>query len=133
MTRTALVRTMAVGALSGMRAMAGPMALARRHGGTAARVLGVLSGAEMIADKTPFVGNRTDAVPLAGRAVMGGLAGAYIAYEYRENVVAGGLLGAAAAIAAAHLAFQIRTRLPVSNVAAGALEDAVVIGLVQQV
>lgn len=133
MTRTALVKTIAVGALSGMRALAGPMALARRHGGAAARVLAVLGGAEMIADKTPFVGNRTDAVPLAGRAVMGGLAGAFIAHEYRESVILGSVLGAAAAIAAAHLAFQIRTRTPLSNTTAGAIEDAIVIGLLQRI
>lgn len=133
MNSTALIRTIAVGALSGMRSLAGPMALARRRGGSTARVLTVLGGAEMVADKTPYVGNRTDAVPLAGRAVMGGLAGGFIAGEYRENILLGALLGASAAVIAAHLAFQIRTRLPMSDVMSGALEDAVVIGLMQKI
>ena len=133
MNRNALRRTLAVGALSGMRSLAGPMALARSRGGSLAGVIAVLGGAEMIADKTSFVGDRIDPLPLAGRAAMGGLAGAYIAHEYRENMLLGGLLGAASAVAAAHLAFQIRKRLPVSNVAGGALEDAVVIGLMQRI
>ena len=133
MNRNALRRTMAVGALSGMRSLAGPMAVARSCGGSLAGVFAVLGGAEMIADKTSLVGDRIDPLPLAGRAAMGGLAGAYIAHTYRENLLAGGLLGAASAVAVAHLAFQIRKRLPVSNVAGGALEDAVVIGLMQRV
>ena len=133
MNPNALRRTMAVGALSGMRSLAGPMALARSRGGNLAGLIGILGGAEMIADKTRFVGDRIDPLPLAGRAAMGGLAGAYIAHEYGEDILFGGLLGASAAVAAAYLAFYIRRRLPVSNVAGGALEDAVVIGLMQRI
>ncbi|HET7694155.1 MAG TPA: hypothetical protein VFK57_00455 [Vicinamibacterales bacterium] len=127
------MRTLAAGALTGMRSMAGPMALARSRGGNAARAIAVFGGAEMIADKTRFVGNRIDAAPLAGRAVIGAVVGGFVAHEYRENIAIGALLGASAAVAAAHLAYYVRRRLPVSNVVGGALEDAVVIGLMQQI
>ena len=133
MNRNALRRTMAVGALSGMRSLAGPMALARARGGALAGVIALLGGAEMIADKTSVVGDRIDPLPLAGRAAMGGLAGAYVAHTARENMLLGGLFGAASAVAAAHLAFHIRKRLPLSNIAGGALEDAIVIGLMQRI
>jgi hypothetical protein len=133
MNRTALGRTIALGALTGMRTFAGPTALARRHPGTLTGVLAVLGGGEMVADKTSFVGNRIDAAPLAARAAVGALVGGIAAREGRNSVILGSLLGASAAIAAAYLAYYLRTRLPISNVAGGALEDAVVIGLMKTV
>lgn len=133
MDSAVLTRTLALGALTGMRTLAGPMALARTHPGNLAKVIAVLGGAEMVADKTSFVGNRIDALPLAARAVVGALVGGVVAREGRGNVVFGCLLGASAAVAAAHLAYYARTRLPLSNVAGGALEDAVVIGLLKAV
>ena len=131
--RAALGRTIALGALTGMRTFAGPMALARRHPGSLTVAIAVLGGAEMVVDKTSFVGNRIDAAPLAARAVVGAVVGGLVAREGRNSVVFGSLLGASAAVAAAHLAYHVRTRLPISNVAAGALEDAVVIGLMKAV
>ncbi len=125
----ALRKTIALGALTGMRSMAGPAALALPRGGLLARVVGLLAASEMVADKTAFVGDRIDAGPLAGRAVIGAIVGGVIAYEAEESVALGGLLGAAAAVAAAHLAFQARRRLPVSNVEGGLIEDALVAGL----
>jgi hypothetical protein len=133
MNSTALCRTIALGALTGMRTFAGPLALARTHRGNLTGVLAAFGGAEMVADKMPFIGNRIDAAPLATRAAVGALVGGIAAHEARENVVFGCLVGASAAIAAAHLAYYVRRRLPVSNVAGGALEDAVVIGLMRSV
>ena len=133
MNSTALRRTIVLGALTGMRTLAGPMALARTHRSRVTGLVAALGGAEMIADKTSFVGNRIDPAPLAGRAVVGAIMGGVVAHESRESVVVGALIGASAAIAAAHLAFYVRTRLPVSNVVGGALEDAVVIGLMDRV
>ena len=124
-----LVRALGFGALTGVRSMAGPAALAFESDGPVKNVVGLLAAGEMIADKTPFVGDRIDAAPLAARAVMGGIVGAVVAYEARESVWLGGLIGASAAIAAAHLAYRLRKRLPVSNPIGGAIEDAVVIGL----
>ena len=80
----------------------------------------------MMADKTSFVGNRTDPVPQAGRAVIGALVGGVIARQDRQSVWLGALIGGAAAVAATHIAYQWRTRLPLSPTAGGLLEDALV-------
>jgi uncharacterized membrane protein len=109
--------------------MAGPAALAFESDGPVRSVIGLLAAGEMIADKTPFVGDRIDAAPLAARAVMGGIVGGVVAYEADDDVLIGGLIGASAAIAAAHLAYRLRKRLPVSNPVGGAIEDAFVLGL----
>jgi uncharacterized membrane protein len=83
---------------------------------------------EMIADKTAVVGNRTDVGPQSGRALMGALVGAFVAHEDGEPVWLGALVGAGTAVAATHLSYQWRTRVPLANTLAGLLEDAVVIG-----
>jgi uncharacterized membrane protein len=129
MTSTAFRKTLALGALTGMRSMAGAAALAAERGGPIAGLVGLLAGGEMIADKTSLVGNRTDAAPLAGRAVLGAVVGGIIAHEEEANVAFGALLGASAAVVVAHLAFHARKRLPLSNVAAGLAEDALVVAL----
>jgi uncharacterized membrane protein len=121
-------KTLALGALTGMRSMAGPAALAFQHGGMLKRVVGLLAASEMVADKTALVPDRIDAGPLAGRAVLGAVVGGIVCYEEDDNVWLGALLGASAAIVAAHLAYQARRRLPVSNAVGGMIEDAVVIG-----
>ena len=124
-----LFRAIGFGALTGVRSMAGPAALAFESDGPVKNVVGMLAAGEMIADKTPFVGDRIDAAPLAARAVMGGIVGGVVAYEADDSVLVGGVLGASAAIAAAHLAYRLRKRLPVSNPVGGAIEDAFVLGL----
>jgi len=121
-------KTLALGALTGMRSMAGPATLALRHGGLLGRVVGLLAASEMVADKTTLVPDRIDAGPLVGRAVLGAVVGGVVCYEDEENVLLGALLGASAAVVTAHLAYQARKRLPVSNAVGGMIEDAVVIG-----
>ncbi len=117
------------GALSGMRSMAGPTTLSLRQGGYPAGAMAVLAIGEMVVDKMPFVGSRLAPGPLAGRAMMGALAGGVIARRGRGNVVAGAVVGAAAAIAAAYLAYHARKRLPVSGALGGAIEDLAVLGI----
>ena len=129
MTSTAFRKTLAVGALTGMRSMAGAAALAAERGGPFAGLIGVMAGGEMIADKTSLVGNRTDTVPIVGRAVLGAVVGGIVAHEEDANVVFGALLGASTAVVVAHLAFHARKRLPLSNVAGGMAEDALVVAL----
>jgi uncharacterized membrane protein len=124
-----LFRALGFGALTGVRSMAGPAALAFERDGPVKNVVGLLAAGEMIVDKTPFVGDRIDAAPLAARAVMGGIVGGVVAYEADDDVLIGGLIGASAAIAAAHLAYRLRKRLPFSNPVGGAIEDAFVVGL----
>lgn len=122
-------RIIALGAITGMRSMAGAAALAVQHGGMSRRVVPVLAAAEMIADKTPAIGSRIEAAPLAARAVMGAIVGCIIAMEDNRNQLAGAALGATAAVIAAHLAYHARKSLPVSTAVGGMIEDAVVIGL----
>lgn len=129
MSNASIRKIVALGALTGMRSMAGAAALAFQYGGTSFRVMPVLAAAEMIADKTAGIGNRIDAAPLAGRAIMGAIVGCVIAMEDNRNQLAGAALGAAAAVIAAHLAFHARKRLPVSPTVGGMIEDAVVLGL----
>jgi uncharacterized membrane protein len=129
MNQSALGRTLALGAITGMRSTAGAATLAFEHGGAVANVFGLLAAGEMIADKMPFIGDRIDPGPLAARALMGAAVGAAVAYEERDNLLIGGLIGAATAVAVAHLAFHARRRPPVSSPVGGAIEDALVMGL----
>ena len=127
MTRLDTFRILALGALTGMRSMAGPATIALRYGGPIRKVALLLAAGEMVVDKLPIVGDRIEAAPLVGRAVMGALAGGLIAREARSNIPAGAALGAAAAVAAAHLAYRARRGLHMPAVAGGLLEDAVVV------
>ena len=128
MNSQTLNETIALGAVTGMRSFAGPAALAMRYGGVFKAIVPLMAVGEMIADKTDAIGNRTDPAPLAGRAVMGAVVGALVSREHGEPPVTGALLGAAVAVAAAHLAFQVRRRMPMNTVIAGLVEDAVVLG-----
>ena len=83
----------------------------------------------MVADKTSLVGDRVDALPLAGRAIIGALVGALIAREEDQNALLGGMVGSGTAVVAAHLAYQGRKRLAASSFAGGLLEDALVIAI----
>ena len=129
MNATTLERIVVLATLTGMRSMAGPTLLALPHPGVARLVMALAAAGEMVADKTPLVGNRVDALPLAGRAIIGGLVGALIARENEENAFLGVMVGSATALVAAHLAYQGRKRLPASSLVGGLLEDGLVIAI----
>ena len=129
MKQSTLIKILAFGAATGMRSMAGIATLSLAKGGMTRRIMPALALGEMVLDKTPLVGDRVDALPLAGRALMGALTGGVIAREHRDSVVPGGLLGAASAIMAAHLAYRARKRLPSPNVGGGLVEDAIVLAI----
>ena len=129
MNTVTLKRIVVLGALTGMRSMAGLATLALPHAGVARPVMALAVAGEMIADKTALVGDRVDALPLAGRAIMGALVGALIAREEDQNALLGGMVGSAAALVAAHLAYHARKRLPAWNFAGGLLEDGLVIAI----
>ena len=126
MNGTALIDTLTLATITGMRSMSGPTALALARGGVSPQLLGTLAAGEMIVDKTSFVGDRTDAVPLAGRALMGAIVGGFLARERGGSLLLGGLLGATTAVAATHLAYQARQRLPFSSAVNGLIEDSIV-------
>lgn len=134
-----------IGCVAGMRSMAAPALLSRQltehpHRGPAGRllasppvasVLPVLAAGEMVADKTPFIPDRTEAVPVAGRALMGALCGAAICHGTRSEQMAGALVGAAAAVGATFLAYTIRRRAgeALPDLVLGMAEDALVLAL----
>lgn len=129
MTRETLTRILVLGALTGSRSMAGVTTLAMQRGDALRPVLLLAAAGEMAADKLPGIGNRTDALPLAGRALLGAVAGALVARETHADAVAGGLVGAAAAIVAARLACRWRLRGAPAGLAGGVLEDAAVLAV----
>ena len=93
--------------------------------------LQLLEIGEMIGDKTPIIPSRTSLLPLLGRAAIGAFAGAALFASRKRPLAAGVALGAVSATAAAYAAegvrMQITERLGVPNVAAGLLEDGIVL------
>ena len=94
--------------------------------------MAVLAVGEALADKLPFMPNRTDPPAVAARAVSGGLSGAAICSSAKRSMLAGALIGAAAAVGATFGAYKLRkwagehSHLPHPLIAI--LEDATVAG-----
>ncbi len=111
------------GLIAGMRSMTLPAFLnhylKRRDGGVAnllARsaatpLLRLLATGELIADKTPFVPDRTEPPSLAGRAIVGGLCGVAIAERRNGARLGAALLGSAAAVGSTFLSYELRKRI----------------------
>jgi uncharacterized membrane protein len=127
MNRGTVKKIVILGSLTGMRSMAGLATLAMAHR-TARPVMALAAAGEMLADKTSLVGDRIDPLPLAGRVVVGAGVGALVGKQ-DNHALLGAILGGAIAMAAAHLAYRVRKRLPVSSLAGGLLEDTVVVAL----
>lgn len=102
-----------------------------------ARVMAFFAGGEMLADKAPFVPDRTSAVPLIGRAVMGSLTAAAFAVHRRTPVLVPAAVGAASAIASTFIAYHARRyasdHLEVPDQLLGLIEDAIVLGISQTI
>lgn len=126
-TPSTLALAAGFGIVAGMRSMSAPALLSRRlrhlpayrvrRKGRAVRllasrrtaaVLTALAAGEMVADKMPGVPARTDPPGLMGRAVMGALSGAAVAGWRGGTAVGAMLVGGAAAVASAHLAYVLR-------------------------
>jgi hypothetical protein len=129
MNAASLNETLALGAMTGMRSMAGAATLSLGRHSILKHLIAVMVAGEMVADKTTLVGDRGDSLPLAGRALMGALVGGVAAAERRGPIVLGGLVGASTAVVVAHLAFRMRRRFASSPLLGGLVEDAVVIGI----
>jgi uncharacterized membrane protein len=150
-----LMTAAALGALSGIRSMAGPMLITQAlpesqgDGGAAglverlitsdgaARLLAVLASGEMLADKSSRIPDRTDALPLMGRALLGSLSAATYAVHRRKAVLAPAAVGAAAAVVSTFAAYHIRQfathDLRIPNRLMGLIEDAVVVAVGRRV
>jgi uncharacterized membrane protein len=87
----------------------GPLALLRTR--AACIGFGTAAVGELIADKTPFVPNRIDPGPFAGRLVFGGLTGAVFARGEGASPPLGFALGTAAAGLGAVAGYRFRTTL----------------------
>jgi uncharacterized membrane protein len=136
----------AIGAVSGLRTFTGPAIISEaahrkflKLKGTplawlasdrAAHVSTVLAVGEIIADKLPFMPNRTEAPSLVGRFVAGAACGVAMAgRRKKKELVMGAIVGGAAALAAAWLGNQYRRRVTLPPIAAALLEDGVAIGV----
>ncbi len=86
----------------------------------------ILAGAEMIADKLPFMPNRTDKPALIGRFIAGALCGAAVSSaKRREQRLIGALVGGSAAVIAAYIGFEYRKHVNLPAIGAAVIEDAV--------
>ena len=136
-----------IGFLTGLRsftpaaatAWAGNLGWIKLHGWLAdvGTMLGVailtgLALAELAADKSPRMGNRTSGRGLSARIVMGGLTGTCIAAAGGESLVLGAILGSFGGIAGCFAGYHARKRLvqasgkPDYQIAV--LEDLIAIG-----
>lgn len=140
---------LAIGFVAGLRSMTAPAGVSWAaclgwidlHGSPfqwigsriAVAVLSVAAVAELVADKLPRTPNRTAPGPLIGRIVLGGLAGASLAFSAAESWLMGALLGGIGAVIGAFGGYEIRRRLVRALGARDALvavvEDLVAIGL----
>lgn len=136
------------GAVAGMRSMAAPAVVSRLHqeglvsgdnpilkalnSPVTGAVTGTLALGEMLADKLPFMPNRTMTGSVIVRAVSGGVSGAAICLSKRKPVWAGILIGAAAAIGATYATFALRKKvtqkLHIPDALVALAEDAVIAG-----
>lgn len=100
---------------------------------TGMRVLTGLAVAELLADKLPLVGPRTEPLPLLARAVAGGVAGAASAELLGRAKTLPVLVGAGAAFVGAHVAYHARRRIrrkaDVADTVVAIAEDAVILGV----
>lgn len=143
--KTTLALAAGAGVVTGMRSMALPAFLSHRrsseggHGrvtrhlarSDAATLLSVLAAGEMMADKTPFIPDRTDALSLAGRAAIAGLCGVAVAESRNTSLIPAAVVGSLAAVGSTFVSYTLRkktgalTGLPDSIL--GAVEDALVL------
>lgn len=132
--RTFAVSALFARALSDVapNAASGPLT-GRLASGTAARALTGLALAELLVDKLPIIGPRTEPLPLLARAVAGGVAGAASAELLGSAKTLPVLAGAGAALVGAHLAYHLRRRIrrkaDVADTVVAIAEDAAVIGI----
>jgi uncharacterized membrane protein len=141
-------RVVGMGAVAGLRVMAAPAALSRATGrgdvnaldGThfallgspmVSRLLTLFEVGELIVDKLPMAPSRTSTPPLIGRAASGAVVGAALFASEGRRAAAGGVLGAAAAVAGAYAGERLRIQIGqltgVPDPAVALLEDAVVL------
>ncbi len=126
----------AIGAVCGLRTFTGPAIVSRaanRKGLAPDLAVGaavLLAAGELIADKLPFMPDRTEVPGLAARFIAGASFGVVIAgRRKRSDRIISGIVAGAAAMAAAYAGVQYRKHVKLPPLAAALLEDAVAIGV----
>jgi uncharacterized membrane protein len=140
--------TFGIGLIAGLRSMTGPALagwaahlgwLNLQHsrlafmGSTGARYsFSALALGELIADKLPFIPNRTSPPALFARLVLGGLSGAMLCAAASRSATAGATLGGAGAVVGAFAGYQARTGLvkksQMHDFVVALLEDLIAVG-----
>jgi uncharacterized membrane protein len=86
---------------------------------------------ELIADKLPFVPNRTSPLPMAFRALSGAICGASLCISANRLILAGALLGLLGAVNGAFAGFHVRRilakHLKIADTAIALAEDGLAI------
>jgi uncharacterized membrane protein len=143
----------AIGAVSGLRTFTGPAIISQAANRNilclkrtplswlasdrAELIAAILACSELLADKLPFMPNRTDPPALAARFVAGAICGAAISQKHkrswfkhkRNGWLPGAIAGGAAALAASYAGYQYRKHVKLPPILAAVLEDGVAIGV----
>lgn len=102
------------GLIAGLRSLSAPAAVSAALAGQvglaaqAAPVLRLLAIGEMLVDKLPGVPDRTSSPALAGRVIIGALAGTVLAAAYGRNLVVGATLAGATAALSSYVGLALR-------------------------
>lgn len=131
-----------IGAVAGMRCFLAPAIVSANTDrktcdtpfcSTANTALKAFSIAELIADKTPFAGDRTDLGPLTGRIISGAVCGMIVSRRNGDSPTVGAFAGSLAAFASAHAFYLARKAVnevtDVPDVAIAVVEDAIATAL----
>jgi uncharacterized membrane protein len=141
---TVLALAFVIGVLNGLRSFTPPAAVAwaahlhwiKLHGTLAligsipeVVILTLLAAFELVADKMPWIPNRTTPMSLAVRGVMGALTGACIAMAGRQAPGIGTACGVAGAMAGAFAGYYARrgstTALDIPDIYVALAEDLI--------
>lgn len=124
-----------IGVSAGMRCFLAPAFIVSKHpscGPGTKIAAAALAVGELAADKTPYIGSRLDAAPLAGRVIAGAICGAVVARKNESRPAVGLAIGGIAAFASAHLFYNLRrsvTGSGIPDLAFALAEDAVTVGI----
>lgn len=144
--RKTLILAAGFGAVAGLRSMIAPALLSRHlarwsgrtsaatrllSAGPVPTLLTLAAAGEMVADKTPFIPNRTDPAPMAGRMLIGAFVGAAVAGRRGGSTVPAAFVGATAALCTTLLGYRLRraasTSTDLPDLAVALAEDAVAV------
>ncbi len=122
-----LLLAFGIGVVTGLRSMTGPAVvcwaahmgwlslsdsrLALMGSSVATYAFSVFAIGEIVADKLPFIPNRTSPGPLFGRIVLGALCGATLCAASGDSVAVGAIVGAVGGVLGSFGGYWARSRL----------------------